>query len=64
MYRMTYNNKGIKGCSARGVARRESIEELQELAEQLKETICNVEIKLCDPPAVQPPHDEKQNDKM
>ncbi|MBN2869515.1 MAG: hypothetical protein JXK04_01005 [Campylobacterales bacterium] len=63
MYRMTYNNKGIKGCSARGVARRETIEELQELAEQLKETICNVEIKPCDPPATQPPHYGKQNDK-
>lgn len=44
MYRMTYNNKGVKGCSARGIARRETIEELHELAERLKETICNVEI--------------------
>ncbi len=45
MYRMTYNNKGIKGCSARGIAKRETIEELLELAESLKETICNIEIK-------------------
>ena len=45
MYRMTYNNKGIQGCSARGIARRETLEELLELAEQLKDSICNVEIK-------------------
>lgn len=42
MYRMTYNNKGISGCSARGIAKRESEEELRVLAEQLKEGICNV----------------------
>lgn len=45
MYRMTYNNKGITGCSARGIAKRETVEELLELAEQLKETICNVDIQ-------------------
>lgn len=45
MYRMTYNNKGISGCSARGIAKRETVEELLELAEALKETICNIEIK-------------------
>lgn len=44
MYRMTYNNKGITGCSARGIAKRETIDELLELAESLKETICNVQI--------------------
>lgn len=48
MYRMTYNNKGITGCSARGIAKRETLEELLELAEILKETICNVEIKSID----------------
>lgn len=48
MYRMTYNNKGITGCSARGIAKRETIEELLELAESLKETICNIEIKSMD----------------
>ena len=45
MYRMTYNNKGVNGCSARGIAKRESKEELLKLAEELKETICNVEIR-------------------
>lgn len=45
MYRMTYNNKGITGCSARGIAKRETLEELLELAEQLKETICNIDIQ-------------------
>lgn len=48
MYRMTYNNKGITGCSARGVAKRKTIEELLDLAESLKESICNVEIKPID----------------
>ena len=48
MYRMTYNNKGVSGCSARGIAKRETVEELLELAESLKETICNIEIKLID----------------
>lgn len=48
MYRMTYNNVGITGCSARGIARRETLEELVELAETLKETICNIEIKAVD----------------
>jgi hypothetical protein len=42
---MTYNNKGAQGCSARGIAKRETIEELLELAEELKESICNVDIK-------------------
>lgn len=48
MYRMTYNNKGITGCSARGIARRETKEELLELAEVLKDTICNIDIKPVD----------------
>jgi len=46
MYRMTYNNKGVEGCSARGIAKRETKEELLELAEQLKESIFNIEIKV------------------
>lgn len=45
---MTYNNKGITGCSARGIAKRETVEELLELAESLKGTICNIEIKPLD----------------
>lgn len=44
MYRMTYNHVGVTGCSARGIAKRETKEELIKLAEELKETICNVEI--------------------
>ncbi len=44
MYRMTYNNKDNQGCSARGIAKRETIDELLELAEQMKESICNVQI--------------------
>lgn len=45
MYRMTYNNKGANGCSARGIAKRESKEELLVLAEQLKDAICNIHIE-------------------
>ena len=45
MYRMTYNNKGVNGCSARGIAKRESKEELLVLAQQLKDAICNVHIE-------------------
>jgi hypothetical protein len=39
---MTYNHIGVTGCSARGIAKRESEKELQELAEQLKDSICNI----------------------
>ncbi|MDP3265945.1 MAG: hypothetical protein Q8M39_03860 [Sulfuricurvum sp.] len=42
---MTYNNKGVTGCSARGIAKRESKEELLVLAEQLKDAICNIHIE-------------------
>lgn len=45
MYRMTYNHTGVTGCSARGIAKRESEQELQELAEELKDSICNVHIE-------------------
>lgn len=45
MYRMTYNNVDNNGCSARGIAKRESEEELRILAEQLKDAICNVYIE-------------------
>ncbi len=45
MYRMTYSNRGVHGCSARGIAVRDTVEELLELAEALKDTICNIEIK-------------------
>lgn len=45
MYRMTYNNTGVSGCSARGIAKRESQEELLALADELKESISNIHIE-------------------
>lgn len=48
MYRMTYNNTGISGCSARGIAKRESEEELLALAEELKDSISNIHIEKVD----------------
>lgn len=45
MYRMTYNHTGVTGCSARGIAKRESEEELKQLAEELKGSICNIHIE-------------------
>ncbi|MDD2950570.1 MAG: hypothetical protein PHU29_07265 [Sulfuricurvum sp.] len=45
MYRMTYNHLNTTGCSARGIAKRESKEELLKLAEELKESICNIHIE-------------------
>jgi hypothetical protein len=44
-WRMTYSNKNMHGCSARGIAVRETKEELEALAEKLKENICNVKIE-------------------
>jgi len=44
-YRMTYNNKDMSGCSARGIALRDTKEELQELKVQLKDKIYNVKIE-------------------
>lgn len=45
MYRMTYNHLNNTGCSARGIAKRESEEELKELANALKGSICNIHIE-------------------
>ena len=45
MYRMTYNHTGVTGCSARGIAKRESLHELKQLAEELKGSICNIHIE-------------------
>lgn len=45
MYRMTFNHRGVSGCSARGIAKRETKSELLELAESLKESICNIKIE-------------------
>lgn len=44
-WRMTYNNIDGAACSARGIAVRDSKEELEKLAEALKEKICNVRIE-------------------
>jgi hypothetical protein len=60
---MTYNNKGVQGCSARGIARRETIKELQELAERLKDSICNVEIKPCEETERKPDTSQNQSAK-
>lgn len=48
MYRMTYNHTGVTGCSARGIAKRESKEELLKLADELKDSICNIHIEKID----------------
>ncbi len=44
-WRMTFNNKEMSGCSARGMAMRDSKEELEALKERLKEKIYNVKIE-------------------
>ncbi len=44
-WRMTYNRRGITGCSARGISIKDTKEELELLAEALKKSICNIEIK-------------------
>jgi len=44
-WKMTYNNKNMSGCSARGIALRDTKEELEALQEQLKESIYNVKIE-------------------
>jgi hypothetical protein len=44
-WKMTYNNKNMSGCSARGIALRDTKEELEVLAEALKESICNIKIE-------------------
>lgn len=43
-YKMTYNNKNMSGCSARGIALRDTKEELEQLKEELKDSIYNVKI--------------------
>jgi len=45
MYRMTYNYLNTTGCSSRGIAKRETEQELQKLAEELKDSICNIHIE-------------------
>lgn len=43
-WKMTYNNANMSGCSARGIALRDTKEELEVLKEQLKGSIYNVKI--------------------
>ncbi len=44
-WKMTYNNKNMSGCSARGIALRDTKEELEALKKQLKKNISNVRIE-------------------
>ncbi len=44
-WRMTYNNKEFGACSARGIATRDTKEELEALAEKLKAKIYNIKIE-------------------
>ncbi len=44
-WKMTYNNMNMSGCSARGIALRDTKEELETLKEQLKDSIYNVKIE-------------------
>ena len=44
-WRMTYNNVDGSACSARGIALRDSKEELEALAKALKGKIFNVKIE-------------------
>ncbi len=45
-WRMTYNNVGAAACSARGIAHRETKEELEALAKELQGKIFNVKIEI------------------
>ncbi len=42
---MTYNNTNMSGCSARGIALRDTKEELESLKRQLADKIYNVKIE-------------------
>ncbi len=44
-WKMTYNNKNMSGCSARGIALRDSKEELLVLAKELEKSIYNIKIE-------------------
>lgn len=44
-WKMTYNNMNMSGCSARGIALRDTKEELETLKEQLKDSIYKVKIE-------------------
>lgn len=45
LWKMTYNNANMSGCSARGIALRDTKEELELLKLQLADKIYNVKIE-------------------
>lgn len=45
LWKMTYNNTNMSGCSARGIALRDTKEELESLKRQLADKIYNVKIE-------------------
>lgn len=45
-WRMTYNNVDGAACSARGIAHRETKEELEALAKELDGKISNIKIEM------------------
>ena len=45
-WRMTYNNVDGAACSARGIAHRETKEELEVLAKELEGKISNIKIEV------------------
>ena len=45
-WRMTYNNVNGAACSARGIAHRDTKEELEALAKELGSKISNVKIEM------------------
>jgi len=44
-WRMTYNKKGANGCSLRGIATRSTKEALKTLAQEMGDTIYNIDIQ-------------------
>ncbi|MBE0497728.1 MAG: hypothetical protein IBX43_00635 [Campylobacterales bacterium] len=42
---MTYNNKNMTGCSARGISLRDTKEELEALKKEIEDEIYNVKIE-------------------
>jgi len=49
-WRMTYNNINGAACSARGIAHRETKEELETLVKALEGKIENIKIEKCEIP--------------
>jgi len=43
-WRMTYNNRDMHGCSARGIAIKDTKEELDALIKKLQNSIYNIQI--------------------